>query len=195
MENKDTVTHYWSLQPNGEYTRHSLAGYVGYETAPKAGHGIRAHQAEYTKEQAQAVIDYWNSRGESCFLEKPESAKTEGKKMSDSGKQIGYKCEDCGEWVGLGHTVSVCRQSQRDKNLDALLCKQPEQVDHPQHYGGDTPYEAIKVIEAWGLGFCLGNTVKYISRAGKKTPDLLVDLKKSFWYLKREIENLEKDER
>ena len=43
-----------------------------------------------------------------------------------------------------------------------------EAVDHPKHYGGDTLYEAIKVIEAWRLGFCLGNTVKYISRAGKK---------------------------
>ena len=44
-----------------------------------------------------------------------------------------------------------------------------ELVDHPKHYGGkDNPYEAIKVIEAWDLGFCLGNTIKYISRAGKK---------------------------
>ena len=35
-------------------------------------------------------------------------------------------------------------------------------VEHPAHYGGaDNPYEAIKVIEAWGLGFCLGNTIKY----------------------------------
>ena len=33
-----------------------------------------------------------------------------------------------------------------------------ETVNHPQHYGGDTVYEAIKVIEAWGLDFCLGNT-------------------------------------
>lgn len=42
-------------------------------------------------------------------------------------------------------------------------------IDHPDHYGGkDNPYEAIKVIEAWDLGFCLGNAVKYISRAGKK---------------------------
>lgn len=39
-----------------------------------------------------------------------------------------------------------------------------EQVNHPKHYGGaENPYEAIKVIEAWSLGFCLGNTVKYIS--------------------------------
>lgn len=60
-------------------------------------------------------------------------------------------------------------------------------VDHPQHYGGaDNPYEAIKVIEAWSLGFCLGNAVKYISRAGKKG-DLIEDLEKARWYLDREI--------
>lgn len=66
-----------------------------------------------------------------------------------------------------------------------------EAVNHPAHYGGaDNPYEAIKVIEAWGLGFCLGNTVKYISRAGRKD-DIVQDLKKAAWYLQREIANLE----
>jgi hypothetical protein len=64
----------------------------------------------------------------------------------------------------------------------------PEAVNHPDHYGGDTPYEAIKVIEAWGLGFCLGNTVKYISRAGKKDPGKEIeDLEKACWYLQRRI--------
>ncbi len=61
-------------------------------------------------------------------------------------------------------------------------------VDHPSHYGGaNNPYEAIKVIEAWGLGFCLGNTVKYIARAGRKG-DAVEDLRKAAWYLQREIE-------
>lgn len=61
--------------------------------------------------------------------------------------------------------------------------KAKEAVNHPTHCGGaDNPYEAIKVIEAWGLGFCLGNTVKYISRAGKKDA-LLQDLKKARWSL------------
>lgn len=66
-------------------------------------------------------------------------------------------------------------------------------VNHPGYYGGENnPYEAIKVIEAWELGFNLGNTVKYISRAGKKDPAKeLEDLKKAAWYLNREIENLE----
>lgn len=64
-------------------------------------------------------------------------------------------------------------------------------VDHPSHYGGaDNPYEAIKVIEAWGLGFNLGNTVKYISREGHKGAPI-EDLKKARWYLDREIANRE----
>ena len=67
-----------------------------------------------------------------------------------------------------------------------------ESVNHPAHYGGgENLYEAIKVIEAWGLGFCLGNTVKYICRVGKKD-DMLQELKKARWYLDREIGNLEK---
>jgi hypothetical protein len=61
-----------------------------------------------------------------------------------------------------------------------------EAVNHPSHYGGDTPYETIKVIEAWKLNFNLGNCVKYISRAGKKS-DYLEDLQKAHWYLSREI--------
>lgn len=66
-------------------------------------------------------------------------------------------------------------------------------VDHPEHYGGvDDPYETIKVIEAWDLDFCLGNTVKYISRAGKKDQTMaIVDLKKARWYLDRRIEQME----
>ena len=66
-----------------------------------------------------------------------------------------------------------------------------EAVNNPKHYGGDTTYEAIKVIEAWELNFHLGNVVKYISRAGKK--DLTKtkeDLLKAQWYLDRYIGNL-----
>ena len=63
-----------------------------------------------------------------------------------------------------------------------------EKVNHPQHYGGQgNPYEAIKVIEAWGVGFHIGNVLKYLSRAGKKDSKL-EDLKKAQWYLTRYIE-------
>lgn len=63
-------------------------------------------------------------------------------------------------------------------------------VNHPPHYqsGG---LEAIDVIEAFDLGFCLGNTVKYVLRAGRKG-DATEDLKKARWYLDREIAGREK---
>lgn len=72
--------------------------------------------------------------------------------------------------------------------------EQKEMVNNPTHYGGaENIYEAIKVIDSWDLGFCLGNTVKYISRAGKKDPTKeLEDLKKAMWYLQHHIETLEK---
>ncbi len=68
-----------------------------------------------------------------------------------------------------------------------------EKVNHPEHYGGDTTYEAIKVIEAWNLGFNLGNAVKYISRSEKKG-SRVEDLKKAAWYLDRQIKILEEEE-
>ncbi len=68
-----------------------------------------------------------------------------------------------------------------------------EAVNHPAHYGGeDDPHEAIKVIEAWGLGFHLGNAVKYIKRSPTKGG--LEDIKKARWYLERYIEWLEESE-
>jgi hypothetical protein len=65
-----------------------------------------------------------------------------------------------------------------------------DNVNHPAHYTA-TAIEPIDVIEAWGLGFCLGNAVKYIARAAHKGA-LLEDLKKARWYLDREIARLEK---
>lgn len=60
-----------------------------------------------------------------------------------------------------------------------------DSVVHPRHYnvGG---IEVIDAIEAWGLGFCLGNVVKYVARADHKGFPV-VDLEKARWYLDREI--------
>jgi len=66
--------------------------------------------------------------------------------------------------------------------------KKPSDAVHsPAHYttGG---VETIDAIEAWGLGFHLGNVVKYVSRAGKKDPTTTIeDLEKARWYLDRAI--------
>ena len=67
-----------------------------------------------------------------------------------------------------------------------------EHVNHPQHYGGlENTYEVIKVIEALEMDFHLGNTFKYIARAGKKGSDKEIqDLEKALWYLQRKIDLL-----
>ena len=72
-------------------------------------------------------------------------------------------------------------------NLDELN-KRLDAVDHPPHYQAPNGLEAIDVIEGFQLGFSLGNTVKYILRAGRKG-DATTDLEKAAWYLAREIAN------
>lgn len=77
------------------------------------------------------------------------------------------------------------------KNFDA--------VNMPKHYV-DTRIEVIDYIEDKNLGFCLGNVIKYVSRAGKKhstektyREKEIEDLKKASWYLKRRIYELENE--
>jgi hypothetical protein len=72
-----------------------------------------------------------------------------------------------------------------------------EKINHPQHYGGDTVYEHIKVVEAWGLltNYPLAIALKHVCRAGKKDGSpVLEDLRKARWYLDWEIRRLERAE-
>lgn len=63
-------------------------------------------------------------------------------------------------------------------------------VDHPKHYHSQSGIEVIDAIEAWGLGFCLGNVIKYVARAGYKD-NAREDLQKALWYLMRELARYE----
>ena len=49
------------------------------------------------------------------------------------------------------------------------------------------------VIDSWGLDYYLGNVLKYICRAGRKSPDVLVDLNKALHYLQKEVELAERE--
>lgn len=60
-----------------------------------------------------------------------------------------------------------------------------EAVNHPPHYTFGR-IEVIEAIEDWGLGYHLGNVIKYVARADRKGKRL-EDLKKARWYLDREI--------
>lgn len=67
-------------------------------------------------------------------------------------------------------------------------------VNHPSHYT-DGNIEVIEYIEDKKLGYCLGNAVKYISRAGKKDQAKEIeDLQKADWYINRRIMELEQKE-
>jgi hypothetical protein len=64
----------------------------------------------------------------------------------------------------------------------------------PNHYGGkDSVYEVFNVLEAWGLDkdFYLGNVIKYLARAGKKSKTTTKeDLQKALVYLQKRIDTL-----
>ena len=118
-----------------------------------------------------------------------------------------YKFPGCLEIVpphwdtGLEATTETCHRplpcSVHSKDLTPEVDKvlgfgRQEMVNHPKHYGGDTVYEAIKVIEAWKLGFNLGSALKYICRAEHHGTQL-EDLQKARWYVNREGERLERE--
>jgi len=98
----------------------------------------------------------------------------------------------------------VCGQEEKSiwhypgglpEQVDRAYAKeQQEAVDHPKHYGGaDDPFEHVKVAEAKGWGYHIGNCTKYLWRMGLKVgADDLEDLKKARWYLDRFIKMLEK---
>jgi hypothetical protein len=74
-------------------------------------------------------------------------------------------------------------------------CKPPkdlkDEIAYPAHYNASS-IQPIDVIEAWGMGYNLGNVIKYVCRHKHKgTP--IKDLKKAQWYLAREISALEKE--
>ena len=70
-----------------------------------------------------------------------------------------------------------------------------EMVNHPAHYGGDTPYEVIKVLEAWLTpeeyeGFLKGNIIKYNARARHKGGG--EDYRKAQFYTNKLVDFYEK---
>ena len=75
-----------------------------------------------------------------------------------------------------------------------LVDNEIDLVNHPPHYTTGN-IEVIDFIEDKELGFHLGNAIKYISRAGKKSKETeLQDLKKAIWYIERKIGLLKNNE-
>jgi hypothetical protein len=101
------------------------------------------------------------------------------------------------EWEEMGKRLSSMGGDVTDYGGATPLNHEINNVNHPAHYGGeDNPYEVIKIINAqgWGWSFCLGNALKYIMRAGKKTPDATEDLQKAIWYIQHALKQIQTDE-
>lgn len=90
--------------------------------------------------------------------------------------------------TGAQQDVPVIKAKSVDEALQKFF-QSKDDVNHPAHYKANG-IESIDVIEAFGLGFHLGNVVKYVLRSGRKTPNKRKDLEKARWYLNREIDNL-----
>lgn len=65
----------------------------------------------------------------------------------------------------------------------------PNEINHPYHYTAHpSGVECIQITEH--MNFNLGNAVKYIWRAGLKSPTANTDLEKAIWYVRRELNRL-----
>jgi len=89
------------------------------------------------------------------------------------------------------------RQAKSKKTDDSAMASEVDNavkvdaVNHPAHYTKHpSGVECIDIAEHFN--FCLGNTIKYLWRAGDKGCKI-EDLKKGAWYLNREIARLESE--
>jgi hypothetical protein len=107
-----------------------------------------------------------------------------------TSKCNGCRLRDSEDCLNIG----LVSEAELDKALAIIGYngeKTDDPVNRPSHYT-DGKIEVIEFIEDKKLGFCLGNAVKYIARAGKKDPTKEVeDLKKARWYIDRRIKEIE----
>ena len=102
--------------------------------------------------------------------------------LSKGRKELGMLKQRDGKWR---HKIRMQGAAEVRALIPLLEAPPVDNVNHPPHYkvGG---IETIDFIEAKGLGYNLGNVVKYVSRADHKG-ERLENLEKARWYLDREI--------
>ena len=89
-----------------------------------------------------------------------------------------HRCAKCYALVGSGE-LHICKKEPAAN----------DPVNHPEHYQTADGIECIDAIAAaltpeQFAGFCRGNALKYLWRAGKKG-SANEDLDKAIWYLER----------
>lgn len=114
------------------------------------------------------------------------------------GSMVAMKCPSTKKWCkGTLDCAFGCVGCPYYNAWLTTKSQKKEAVNHPLHYGGDTPYECIKVLAQWMTkeeyrGFLRGNAIKYLCRTGKKD-ETVQELKKTAWYVNKLIESYEEN--
>jgi len=102
-------------------------------------------------------------------------------------------CINCKHLGIEGRSVECdpCDGHSHWQPVQVATVKSNDPVNHPRHYKNHhSGIECIQITEH--MGFNLGNAIKYIWRADLKA-DAIEDMKKSIWYIQREIAKREKN--
>ena len=135
------------------------------------GEKVKAPEGERRETKQENEVIYAETLGE---FEKREA-----------GPDMGTPARVKSEVVTASGTVEETRDSDPVKEPS-------DPVNHPDHYT-DGGIETITILQAKlseeeFRGYCRGNAIKYLSRAGKKTPDPKQDYEKAQWYLNKLVE-------
>lgn len=94
---------------------------------------------------------------------------------------------DLPQWEKQEMSDGLTEMTLGEKLKAAINKGQYDSINKPAHYTEGRRIEPIDVIEDWNLNFHLGNSLKYLSRAGRKDSKA-TDLRKACWYINRELE-------
>lgn len=159
---------------------------------------MKFNLGDQVKIKSNGVVGIIIARGYNEYLDENDKQQSFEEYQIEADKY--YQCnEDEIELVTIGQVLQsiydippqIKIKEIRSINEDSENNNDP--VNHPSHYTSGK-IEVMDFIEDKKLNFARGNVIKYVSRAGKKDKDKeLEDLRKSSWYLNREIQRLEKE--
>lgn len=112
-----------------------------------------------------------------------------------------YLCKEDGILEGCNKELYLLDNVDFKEDIFRIRFKMEDNVNHPPHYTWLKDKCGIEVIDITRhMDFCLGNSIKYILRAGHKQEvsmsnkeKEIEDLKKAIWYINDRIKQLEKE--
>jgi hypothetical protein len=152
-----------------------------YEKAKKA-----AHECHYSSE----ILSQTPGLTIGCLQEISENEYRQRWSEKEGKQEAGYGAGKLGGPSGTGGTSHPLLNPIQKESFPVPTYD--DSVTHPSHYcrGG---IELRRVVEAWNLGFYLGNAIKYICRAHLKGNGSrrIEDLRKAIQNITFELERLE----